>query len=120
MDKAISKGLGEHKSWQYLLDGNLPKDIDTRITKAMKWISHAITSSSLDHKLVDLCTALEILLLPGHKSGTKSELVALRQVLVGRGTSYTPEAILYLYNKRSNIIHSGRWKSQVIQITGIY
>ena len=107
MGKAISKGVGEHKSWQYLLDGNLPEDINTRITRAMKWISHAVTSSSLDHKLVDLCTALEILLLPGHKSGTKGELVALRQVLVGRGTSYVPEAILYLYEKRSNIIHSG-------------
>ena len=107
MDQTISRGLEEQKTWQYVLDGNLPEDINTRITKAIKWISHAVTSSSLDYKLVDLCTALEIMLLPDHKSGTKGELISLRQVLVGRGTSYVPEAILYLYEKRSNIIHGG-------------
>lgn len=107
MNQTISKGLEDQKSWQYVLDGNLPEDISARITKAIKWISHAVTSSSLDYKLVDLCTALEILLLPDHKVGTKGKLIALRQVLVGRGTSYVPGAILYLYEKRSNIIHSG-------------
>lgn len=107
MGQTISKGLEGQKTWQYVLDSNLPEDVNTRITKAIKWISYAVTSSSLDYKLVDLCTALEILLLPDHKSGTKGELIALRQVLVGRGTSYEPTAILYLYEKRSNIIHSG-------------
>jgi hypothetical protein len=47
------------------------------------------------------------MLLPDHTVGNKGELIALRQVLVGRGTSYTPVAILNLYEKRSNIIHSG-------------
>lgn len=107
MDQTISRELEEQKTWQYVLNGNLPEDINTRITKAIKWISHAVTSSSLDYKLVDLCTALEIMLLPDHKSGTKGGLISLRQVLVGRGTSYVPEAILYLYEKRSNIIHGG-------------
>ena len=107
MDKTISKGLEDQTTWQYVLDGNLPDDINTRITKAMKWISHAVTASSFDYKLVDLCTALEIMLLPDYKSGTKGELIALRQILIGRGMSYVPEAILYLYEKRSNIVHSG-------------
>ena len=103
VDNSISKGLEEQEAWRYLLDGNLPEDIATRNFKAIKWISHAVTSSSLDYKLVDLCTALEILLLPDHKKGTKGELIALRQVLIGRGTSYVPEVILYLYEKRSNM-----------------
>lgn len=107
MDNIILKGFEEHDTWQYLIDGKLPEDINTRVMKAIGWISNAVTSSKLDYKLVYLCTALEILLLPNHKSGTKGELIALRQVLVGRGTSYVPEAILYLYVKRSNIIHSG-------------
>ncbi len=107
MEKTILKGFEEHKTWQYLIDGKLPEDINTRVMKAMGWISNAVTSSKLDYKLVYLCTALEILLLPNHKSGTKGELIALRQMLVGRGTSYVPEAILSLYEKRSNIIHSG-------------
>lgn len=107
MDKTILKGFEEHSTWQYLLDGKLPEDINTRVMKAIGWISNAVASSNLDYKLVYLCTALEILLLPNHKSGTKGELISLRQMLVGRGTSYVPEAILYLYEKRSNIIHGG-------------
>jgi hypothetical protein len=107
MDETISKGLKNQKTWQYVLDGNLPADISNRITRAIGWISHAITSSSLDYKLVDLCTALEIMLLPDHNEGTKGELIALRQVLIGRGSFDAPEAILSLYEKRSNIIHSG-------------
>ncbi len=107
MDKILLKGLEEHSTWQYLIDGKLPEDINTRVMKAIGWISNAVTSSQLDYKLVYLCTALEILLLPNHKSGKKGELIALRQMLVGRGTSYVPEAILYLYEKRSIIIHSG-------------
>ena len=107
MNQTISKGLEDQKSWQYVLDGNLPEDINARITKAMKWISHAVTSSSLDYKLVDLCTALEIMLLPDPDSRPKGGLISLRQVLVGRGTSYAPQGVLYLYNKRSNIISGG-------------
>ncbi len=107
MDETILKGLESLRSWQYILDGNLPEDINNRISRAVRWVSHAITSSHLDYKLVDLCTALEIMLLPDHRIGNKGELIALRQVLVGRGTSYTPVGILNLYDKRSNIIHSG-------------
>lgn len=107
MDNSITKGLESESSWKYILDSNLPEDINRRIIRATEWISHAITSDSLDYKLVDLCTALEILLLPNHREGTKGELIALRQVLLGRGVSYVPTAILYLYEKRCNIIHSG-------------
>ena len=107
MDQTILKGLDNIKSWQHILEGNLPEDINNRIIRAIKWISHAITSSDLDYKLVDLCTALEIMLLPDHKEGLKGGLIALRQVLVGRGTYYEPVAIFNLYEKRSSIIHSG-------------
>lgn len=107
MNEIIHNGLANQSIWQYILDGNLPTDIDTRVMRAIRWITHAVTANSLDYKLVDLCTALEILLLPNHKSGTKGELISLRQVLIGRGSSYVPEAILSLYEQRSDIIHSG-------------
>lgn len=107
MDKAIIKGLEDQKAWKQLLEGDFPEDIKTRIFKAVKWISNAVTSSSMDYKTVYLCTALEILLLPDHKEGLKGELIALRQVLLGRGNSYTPEGVLQQYERRSNIIHSG-------------
>ena len=107
MGSSIEEALKTEGSWQYILDGKLPEDTNRRIIRAIGWISHGVTANSLDYKLVDLCTALEILLLPNHKEGTKGELIALRQVLLGRGVSYVPTAILYLYEKRSNIIHSG-------------
>lgn len=107
MDEVIKKGLNDQKAWSHLFDGSLPEDIYTRLSRAIKWITQAVTTSGLDFKIVYLMTALEIMLLPGHKDGTKGEPLALRQVLLGRGTSYVPEAILYLYEKRSSIIHSG-------------
>jgi hypothetical protein len=110
MDQTVLKGLDNLRSWQYILDGNLPEDINNRITRAIRWISHAITSSDLDYKLVDLCSALEIMLLPDYTGGRKGELIALRQLLVGSGSYTTPAAILNLYEKRSNIIHRGTLK----------
>jgi hypothetical protein len=107
MDNSIQKGFEDWNTWKYVLDGNLPKEINVHVVRAMRWISHAVSSSSLDYKLVDLCTALETLLLPNYKAGTKGELISLRQVLVGGGTHYVPTAILYLYEKRSNIVHRG-------------
>lgn len=107
MGDSIAKGLENKKGWKYILDGNLPEDINRRIIRAIEWISHSITAYSLDYKLVDLCTALEILLLPNHKEGLKGGLIALRQVLVGQGSFNSPTGLLYWYDKRSNIIHTG-------------
>ncbi|TRZ54008.1 MAG: hypothetical protein D4S01_00230 [Dehalococcoidia bacterium] len=107
MGDSLAKGLENTRSWKYILDGNLPEDINRRIIKAVEWISHGITSYSLDYKLVDLCTALEILLLPNHKEGLKGELIALRQVLIGQGSFHSPTGMLYWYEKRSSIIHTG-------------
>lgn len=108
MNEIIHNGLANQSIWQYILDGNLPTDIYIRVMRAIRWITHAVTANSYDYKLVDLCTALEILLLPNHELGTKGELISIRQVLIGRGSSYAPEAILSLYEQRSVIIHSGK------------
>lgn len=107
LGNTVGKLLEDKSIWRFILDAKLPEDINSRVTRAIEWISHSITSYSLDYKLVNLCTALEILLLPNYNERQKGALLALRQVLIGQGTSYTPEAILYLYNKRSVIIHSG-------------
>ena len=107
MDKAINKGLEDQKTFGLLLEGEFPEDIKNRIFKAVKWISNAVTSSNIDYKLVYLCTVLEILLLPDHTEGLKGELIALRQVLLGRSSYHNPISLLNHYKRRSNIIHSG-------------
>ncbi|MFC2028244.1 hypothetical protein ACFLU3_06110, partial [Chloroflexota bacterium] len=103
----ISKALSSEGTWQYIIDGALPKDINVRVVKALEWISHAVGSDSLDYRLVDLCTALEILLLPNHKEGAKGELIALRQVLLGGASYFSPDSLLHLYEKRNDIVHQG-------------
>lgn len=105
MGDSIAKGLESKDIWKYILDNKLPEDINRRVMRAMEWISHSITASNLDYKLVNLCSALEILLLPDYREGTKGELIALRQVLVGQNVYDEPAGILYLYDKRSDIIH---------------
>jgi hypothetical protein len=103
----IVKLLEDKSIWRFILGAKLPEDINIRIRRAIEWISHSITVSNLDYKLVNLCTALEILLLPDHQNGRKGEPIALRQVLVGRNVYCNPTAILYLYEKRCSIIHGG-------------
>ncbi len=106
MDKSIKKAFEYWDTWTYLLSNKPAPDIDVRLSRAMQWISHAISSSSLDHKLVDLCTALETMLLPNYRAGNKGELISIRQALVGQVIS-SPDGTLYSYNKRSNIVHGG-------------
>jgi len=107
MGKEIEKELNDHKYWSFLFDASLPKEIHTCLYQAIRWIIQAVATAGLDFKIVYLITALEIMLLPDHKEGQKGYLLALRQLLLGRGVSYSLETILYLYEKRSNIIHSG-------------
>ena len=104
---AFERILDSKSIWSQIITAILPEDIQRRVDRAVEWISLAITESSIDHKLVHLCTALEVLLLPDHNLGTKGEIIAFRQVLTGRSTYENPTAILNLYEQRGDIIHSG-------------
>ena len=94
--------------WSLLARAQLPEDIHNRLTRAIEWISLAITEHILDHKLMHVCTALEVMLLPDHTLGKKGELIALRQVLVGENMFKEPTGILALYEQRGNVVHGGR------------
>src|SRR4030042_289873 len=107
MDETIKKGLNDQKAWNHLFDESLPEDIYTCLSRAIKWITQAVTTNGLDFKIVYLCTALEIMLLPEYKQPPKGARLALRHVLLGHGNGLTPEAVLHLYDKRSSIIHDG-------------
>jgi len=107
LGESVAKSLGDDNIWKHILDNKLPEDIQMRVMRAKEWISHAITEDNLDYKLVNLCTALEILLLPNRKKEPKGWVMALRQVLIGQGSGYIPTVILHLYEKRCDIIHGG-------------
>lgn len=108
MGDKIAKSLSDTSIWNYVIENEIPEDIKRRVMRAIEWISHSITGESFDYKLVNLCVALEILLLPEEKGGaSKGALIALRQVLVGQNTFCEPKGILNIYKLRNAIIHGG-------------
>ena len=104
MGSHIKKGLDpELSSLQAIANGELPDEISRHVERAINWISSGITSERLDDKIVDLCTALETLLLPNYRGGQKGQMIALRHRLIGG--DWSPIGILALYNLRSHIVH---------------
>lgn len=86
---------------------DLPRDVHDRIVRSMHWIARSTSHEDEDYKIVDLCTALEILLIPeGRKVGNKSAAIALRYMLLG-GT-INPCAVKWLYDRRNDVLHGNR------------
>ena len=84
----------------------LPNDIRNRLQRSIYWISHSLSHESDDHRLVDLCTALEILLIPeGRREPSKGTVIALRYKLLGGHLNAS--AIKWLYDRRNDVIHGG-------------
>ena len=82
----------------------LPVDIQDRIYRSMYWISHSATHEVDDHKFVDLCTAMEILLLPEEELvRQKGSAIALRYNLLG-GT-LIPSSVKWMYDRRNDVVH---------------
>ena len=83
---------------------DLPENIRERILRSMYWIAHSATHGADDHKFVDLCTALEILLLPEERLvRDKGNVIALRYNLLG-GT-LNPSAVKWMYDRRNDVVH---------------
>lgn len=86
---------------------DLPESIRERILRAMYWIGHSATHETDDHKFVDLCTALEVLLVPEGKGVTrKGTVIALRYNLLGGDLN--PSAVKWMYDRRNDVIHGSR------------
>ena len=101
LGKEISKGIAKLRLEEL---EKRPHEIRDRIKRAMYWIARSSTHESDDHRLVDLCTALEILLLPDGKSErNKGTLIALRYNLLG-GT-LQPGAVKWMYDRRNEVVH---------------
>ena len=84
-----------------------PNGVREPLHRAIYWIAHSATHESHDHKLLDLCTALEILLLPdGSRISNKGAVLALRYSLLG-GT-FNPTSVKWMYDRRNEIVHGDR------------
>lgn len=85
----------------------LPNDIHERIVRSIHWIAHSTTHEGEDYKIVDLCTALEILLIPEERLvGNKGTVIALRYNLLGG--SLNPCAVKRLYDRRNDVVHGNK------------
>ena len=83
---------------------DLPENISERILRSMYWIAHSATHEADDHKFVDLCTALEILLLPEERFvRDKGNVIALRYNLLGGALN--PSAVKWMYDRRNDVVH---------------
>ena len=90
-----------------LFDDSIPQRLRDAILRSLEWIGTSITREIYDHKVVDLCTALEAALSGSHE-GRKGEAIALRVMLLsmalGKGFRY-PGELYRRYVLRSKIVH---------------
>jgi len=104
MGQYISNGLtSKYDCLQDIADRSLPNEITQHLQRAIRWISSSIADEELDSKVVGLCTALEIMLLPGYTSGRKGQTIDLRLRLIGG--AWKPGEILGLYEIRNMVVH---------------
>lgn len=106
MAEHIRKGLEPANSnLLAIANGELLEEITSHLKRAISWISSSVTRERLDDKVVDLCTALETMLLPSYEGGRKGQMIDLRHRLIGG--DWVPGGILQLYELRSKIVHGG-------------
>ncbi|MCY4438134.1 MAG: HEPN domain-containing protein [Chloroflexi bacterium] len=102
LSDAIGKGFEQLRARLFC---DLPNDIRGRILRAVYWISRSTAHEEPAHKLVDLCTALEVLLVPdGQEQSSKGSLITLRYFLL---TSTQETIIKHLYDRRNDVVHEG-------------
>ena len=86
------------------LISDIPENIRERILRSIYWIAHSAAHEADDHKFVDLCTALEILLLPEERLvSRKGNVIALRYNLLGGDLN--PSAVKWMYDRRNDVVH---------------
>lgn len=105
LGSAIQAGL-KGVPFNEIVSNTLQPDIQRRLLRAVHWVSGSVVHQDHDHKIVDLCTALEVMLLPNYRGAGKGELIALRYNLLGGYLN--PPAIKGLYDRRSDIVHGSK------------
>ena len=90
-----------------LFDDSIPRKLRDAVLRSLEWVGTSVTREIYDHKVVDLCTALEAV-LSGRDDRRKGEAVALRVMLLsmalGKGFRF-PGDLYRLYVLRSNVVH---------------
>ena len=92
-----------------LYDGTIHGKLRDALLRSLEWIGTSITRESYDHKIVDLCTALEAVLTT-KSDGRKGEAIAFRTMLLSIAIEEPfpyPKDAYRLYDLRSKVVHGG-------------
>ena len=110
--KSDSRPLRQFMSlFSPMLNIETPNTFEDKILKGLNWIGLAIRDDRPEDKISKFFTGLEALLVH-EKEGKKGELLAFRIALLQNKTNrqFTfPDRTLYLYEKRSEIVHGGQY-----------
>ena len=90
-----------------LYDDTIQARLRDALFRSIEWIGTSITRESYDHKVVDLCTALEAALTT-IDDGKKGEAIALRSMLLSMAVDepfFDPRELYVLYKLRSRVVH---------------
>ena len=90
-----------------LYDGTAQGRFRDALLRCIDWIGVSITRQNHDHKIVDLCTALEAVLTT-MDDRRKGEAIALRSVLLSVALDQPvtdPQEVYSLYELRSRVVH---------------
>ena len=90
-----------------LYDGTVQVKLRDALLRSLEWIGVSITRENYDHKIVDLCTALEAVLTTV-SDGKKGEAVAFRMMLLSMAIEAPfpyPRDVYRLYELRSRVVH---------------
>jgi hypothetical protein len=90
---------------------SLPIEIRASLQRALGWISVSIVRDNWDDQLLNLCTAIEIM-LSRDSERQKSEPLSVRTLLLAAALGREelvlyPFEFLWLYDKRSDVVHGG-------------
>ena len=90
-----------------LYDGTVQVKLRDALLRSLEWIGVSITRENYDHKIVDLCTALEAVLTTV-SDGKKGEAVAFRMMLLSMAIEVPfpyPGDVYRFYELRSRVVH---------------
>ena len=90
-----------------LYDGTIQGRLHAALIRSLEWIGTSITRDNCDHKVVDLCTALEAALTT-KDDPRKGEAIALRMMLLAMSLDKRfrdPGELYRIYEKRSQVVH---------------
>ena len=93
-----------------LNDGTIQGRLKDALLRSLAWVGTSITREEHDHKIVDLCTALESALTT-KDDRSKGEAIALRMMLLSMALGKMfprPRTLYEFYEKRSNVVHGSK------------